>query len=494
MHDGRLSGRTGARLAAALFVACGGVTLTTPLLPGSPGMNQFGIFGISGLAMITGVITWFLPWHRWRPQASLWLVPVTLALIAAFNALAGTDTYRYSLFFMVNAMWIGATQPRGTCLKFSPLLSVAYLTPLALEERPAWAMVSALYAVPVCVAAGETLGWVTNQLHRAHLELQQANLALQQSEERFRSLVQNASDVVSVLDSTGMVSYITPAVESVMGRTEAETMGTGGMTWLHPDDRERAGIALADLVGKPGGTSSIEVRSRHGDGSWRWLELRATNLLHRPAVEGVVINYRDVTERKRLEQQLVHQATHDLLSGLPNRALLIDRIGQALARRQGAPVALLFLDLDNFKLVNDNLGHGPGDQLIVAVADRLQACSRPGDTVARLGGDEFTLLLDAVTDARDAVEVAERIQEQLRVPIVLDGREVVTSASIGIALHTGDDDTPEALLRRADLAMYRAKLNGKGRCEIFNPQTGPDGRLEQQTEILSATRDLRHAA
>jgi diguanylate cyclase (GGDEF)-like protein/PAS domain S-box-containing protein len=479
-----VSSRVAGRLAAALFVASGLITSTTPLVPAAADLNKSGVAALSVVCVLVGIVTWRLPWQRWPHHTTLWLVPVTLALIAGFNAMAGADTYRYSLFFVVSAMWIGATQPSGTCLRFSPVLAAAYLGPLLLGEHPVWARVSALYAVPVCVAAGETLGWVTSQLARAHL-------ALRRNEERFRALVQNASDVVLVTDAGGAIVYVSPAVEHVMGRSVSETIATHGLDMLHPDDRQRAAQALAELVSRPGGSTSMELRSRHTDGTWRWLETRATNLLHQPGVAGVVLNYRDVTERRELEQRLVHQASHDALSGLPNRVLLLERIGDALARRVDAGrIAVLFVDLDNFKVVNDSLGHAAGDQLIVAVAERLQACVRPGDTVARLGGDEFTLLLDGIDGACDAIGVAEQVQQQLAAPFVLSGQEVFAMGSIGIVLSTLEHDSPDVLLREADVAMYRAKSNGKGGWALYAPDMGAaaHARLELETALRLAVK------
>jgi diguanylate cyclase (GGDEF)-like protein/PAS domain S-box-containing protein len=479
--EGRVSNLVVGRVAAALFIASGLATVTTPLLPAPPDMNVLGVFSTCLAVVITGLVTWFLPWNRWGRSATLWLVPFTLLFIAIFNSLAGADTYRYTLFFTVSSMWIGATQPRWTCLRFAPLLVAAYVAPLAIGDHPAWAMVSALYAVPVCLAAGETLGWVTSQLERAHA-------ALGRSEERFRSLVQNASDAVCVLDARGITQYASPAVEHIMGRSQSSI----SFASLHPDDLDQTRAAFRNLIVQPGGsTTNIEVRSRHADGSWRWLELRLTNLLHQPSVAGVVVNYRDVTERRALEERLQFQASHDALSGLPNRASLLDRIGRALdGRRRENGIAILFLDLDNFKVVNDSLGHEAGDRLIVAVAARLLACLRPGDTAARLGGDEFTLLLEGIVDAQDAIHIAERVQEQLLVPIALDGQEVFATASIGIALSTAEHAGPDALLREADLAMYRAKSNGKGRWELFDPEMGSraGARLELETDLRGALK------
>jgi diguanylate cyclase (GGDEF)-like protein len=195
------------------------------------------------------------------------------------------------------------------------------------------------------------------------------------------------------------------------------------------------------------------------------------NLLEDPAVRGVVVNSWDVTERKVLEEQLRHQAFHDPLSGLPNRALFMDRLEHALARaeRRGNQVAVLFTDLDNFKIINDSLGHEVGDQLLVAVAERIKDCLRPEDTAARLGGDEFTILVEEVDGVRDAVRVAERIAESLQPPFSLDQHEVFSTTSIGIALSSPSQEQAADLLRHADLAMYRAKHKGKARYEVFEP-------------------------
>ncbi len=196
-----------------------------------------------------------------------------------------------------------------------------------------------------------------------------------------------------------------------------------------------------------------------------------TNLLQEPAVRGLVINSRDVTDRKALEEQLAHQAFHDSLTGIANRALFKDRLRQTVARagRRKEKPALLFFDLDGFKTVNDSLGHGIGDELLAAVATRLGPYVRGGDTMARLGGDEFAILLEDTEDAATAaVGVAERIIDALQAPFVLQNKEVFTSASIGIALLTGPEDA-DALLRNADIAMYMAKAAGKARYQLFNP-------------------------
>jgi diguanylate cyclase (GGDEF)-like protein len=184
-----------------------------------------------------------------------------------------------------------------------------------------------------------------------------------------------------------------------------------------------------------------------------------------------VVTFRDITERKALEQQLHHQAFHDLLTGLPNRALFLDRLEHALTRanRRDSKVAVLFTDLDNFKVINDSLGHIAGDQLLVAVAERLKTCLRPEDTVARLGGDEFTILVEDIASVGEVVQLAERIAEILQPPFALEEQEVFAALSTGIALNSPAQEQPADLLRHADLAMYRAKHRGKARYEVFEP-------------------------
>ncbi len=206
---------------------------------------------------------------------------------------------------------------------------------------------------------------------------------------------------------------------------------------------------------------------------------------------GRVWSFRDVTERKTAEMRLVHDAFHDALTSLPNRALFSDLLGRSIARarrREDYQFALLFLDVDRFKVINDSLGHIIGDQLLVAMARRLERCVRPGDTVARLGGDEFTLLLDDIVDTNDATRVAERILRELHLPFTLHGQEIFTSASIGIALSITGYDRPDDLLRDADIAMYRAKAMGKARYEVFD--TAMHARAVNQLQLET---DLRRA-
>jgi diguanylate cyclase (GGDEF)-like protein/PAS domain S-box-containing protein len=289
---------------------------------------------------------------------------------------------------------------------------------------------------------------------------------LQRSEERFRSLVRNASDGVIVLGDDGLIRYESPAVERILGRKPDDGVGRPVTAEVHPDDRAAVERRLGDLAATGGSEATFEFRTRHADGSWRTLEAIAKNLLEDPAVSGVVVNYRDITERKALEEQLRHQAFHDVLTGLANRSLFRDRLGHALDRaaRGARPTTVLYLDLDDFKAINDRLGHAEGDRLLVAVGDRLRAATRAGDTVARLGGDEFAIIIEE-TEPAEAEQAATRILEALVPPFDLGDRQVVARASIGIAIRTADGGDADELLRRADIAMYAAKARG-GECHV----------------------------
>ena len=292
------------------------------------------------------------------------------------------------------------------------------------------------------------------------------------SEERFRSLVQNSSDVVAVVGADGVAHYVSPAVERILGYKSENAIGRiiFKPPMMHPDAVDRVRELFAWLIRSPGASATLNCRLRHADGRWIHVEAVGRNLLDDPSIGGIVVNYRDVTERKTFEEQLRYQAFHDPLTNLPNRALFMDRLWHALdyMEHREKPVTVLFMDLDNFKLVNDSLGHEAGDLLLVSVAERLRGCLRPADIAARFGGDEFTILLETVTDASDAVRVAGRITQALKEPFILDGREVFVDTSIGIALATSGLERPTDLLRNADVALYRAKASGKAACEVFD--------------------------
>src|SRR5215203_189312 len=300
--------------------------------------------------------------------------------------------------------------------------------------------------------------------------------ALERLSHQHEKVLEAAGEGIFGLDLHGNVTFVNPAASDMTGWSTQDLLGRPVHNLLHhtkPDGapylREQCPIyaALED-----GATHSrdVEVFWRK-DGTSFPVEYTSTPILEDGEIVGAVVTFRDITERKALEQQLHHQAFHDPLSGLPNRALFMDRLQHALTRanRRGNKVAVLFMDLDDFKVINDSLGHKAGDQLLVAVAERLKACVRPEDTAARLGGDEFTILVEGVAGGDDVAQIAERIADILQPPIALEEQEVFATVSAGIALNSTAQEQPADLLRHADLAMYRAKHRGKARYEVFEP-------------------------
>ncbi len=319
----------------------------------------------------------------------------------------------------------------------------------------------------------------------------QASLALEGAglTEHFRSLVQNSSDVITVVGEDGIVRYQSPALERVFGHRPEELLGRSLGEMVHPDDAARVSRLLAETASQPGAGGSVEARWRDGDGTWRHAETFVNNLLQDPNVRGIVLNTRDVTERKELERELAHRALHDPLTNLANRALFREAVEKAMARmaRTGHSVTVVFLDVDDFKDVNDSLGHAAGDRLLETIAQRLSGCVRPYDVAARLGGDEFAVLLEGA-GAEVATGVATRIIEAMQSPITIDGLEISTHASLGIAVAESPTMGVDELLRNADVAMYRAKGRGKGRYEVYEPNL--DTSAMQRMELAA---DLRRA-
>ena len=314
---------------------------------------------------------------------------------------------------------------------------------------------------------------------------------LKESEERFRSLVQNASDIVTILEVDGTVRYVSPAVERIMGRQPEDIIGTSVFGSVNPDDRERAASIFASILATPRVQRSVEFQVLHADGSWRYLDSVVSNLVDDPSVRGIVVNSRDITDRKRTEERMSHLAQYDQLTGLANRGLFLDRLEQAIirAKRSSNLVALMFLDLDHFKDVNDTLGHNAGDELLKEVAARIKGRVRESDTVARLGGDEFAIILEDLPDAHSATLVAQGLLEDVSKPIFLDGSEITMSASIGIA--TRPPSEIEILPKDADVAMYRAKESGRNTYEFHTREMSAKAaeRLALRNQLRRASED-----
>ena len=319
--------------------------------------------------------------------------------------------------------------------------------------------------------------------------------SIRASERRLQGLVQNTHDMILICTAAGAITYQSPAAEGAWNYPAEGLLGKLLAGLAHPEDQPALWALWEQLrqappTGDEGATRTTELRVSDAGGNWRHAELVGTNCLHDSAVNGMVITIRDVTERKTFERQLTQQAFYDSLTGLPNRVLFRERFEQALARgsRHKDAVGLLFLDLDKFKVINDSLGHHVGDQLLTEAAARLRSCVRTQDTVARLGGDEFVIILETLAGEQDAVPVAQAIAHQFSRPFVLDGREVIVTASIGIAVSGAGREDVDNLLRDADIAMYRAKSDGRARHVVFHASMHTDSldRLELESDLRNA--------
>ncbi|MGH8243359.1 MAG: EAL domain-containing protein, partial [Steroidobacteraceae bacterium] len=408
------------------------------------------------------------------------------AAIAAFAVAAHLDYLRSER----RAPPMDAAE-RGSPL--APLTPYAALTLagsalLALHEG-SFAEPAGLIAWVVCIAAG--LLFARQAIATALSVAAQSGLAVRSAEARFNALIRNTADVIAIVTSDGTITYVTPTAERIFGFLAQDLIGQRLEELVAFDDRAHLREFLAQSLASAGSSAFMEARVPRGDERQRVVEIHGTNMESEPAIGGRLLNLRDTTDRKVMEEQLKRMALHDPLTLLANRSLFRDRVEHAVAvsKRNGRGVAVMFVDLDNFKRINDSLGHAMGDRVLHKSAQRLVKATRSGDTVARLGGDEFAVLLENLIAREQVFEIASRIVASLQESLGLPGADMRVAASVGVAF-SGPDDGVEELMRNADVAMYAAKSAGKGRYMIFEPsmQHAASERREMETELDKAIR------
>jgi len=418
---------------------------------------------------------------------SVFVAPLHLFAIAAFAVAAHIDYLRTER----RPPPMGAAE-RGS--PFAPLMPYAALMfagyALLMLHSGSFSEPAGLIAWVVCIAAG--LLFARQVFATARAVAVQTGLATRSAEARFNALIRNTADVIAIVTAAGRISYVTPTAERIFGRAAQDLIGQQLDDLVSFDDRLRLREFLARDLAADGASANIEARVPRGDDKQRVVEIHGTNMDSEPAIGGRLLNLRDTTDRKGMEEQLKRMAFHDPLTLLGNRTLFRDRVEHAVAvsRRNGRGVAVMFVDLDNFKRINDSLGHAQGDRVLSKSAQRLVKATRTGDTVARLGGDEFAVLLENLMSKDQVIEIASRIVASLQESLDLPGLDMRVAASVGVAFAALDEGVEE-LMRNADVAMYSAKAQGKGRYVVYEPamQRAASRRQELEAEIHTAMNE-----
>ena len=450
------------------------------------------LLNVSVMAASTFVTAWVTRLWMGAPEVGLAQADTRTFIIAL--CLMGVTQYVVNSGMVATGLALKTGQPVWqTWRKYFLWTSITYFvgaaaSGLIIKLISVAGFTAFLVATPIIAVV-----YLTYQTYLRNIETAERHVAaLQESEERFRSAFDYAAIGMALVSPEGRWLQVNRSLCEIIGYTEAELLRMSFQEITHSEDRATVLGHVEKLLAGDIPTYQTEKRYFHKEGHEVWIFLSISRVADaQPGSARLIFQIQDITDRKRAEQQLLHDAFHDTLTGLPNRALFIDRLKLTLARakRLGAhQFAVLFLDLDRFKVINDSLGHMIGDQLLVGIARRLETCLRPGDTVARLGGDEFTILLEDINDIKEAVAVATRVEKELSLPFNLGGHEVFTTVSIGITPSTTGYERPEDVLRDADTAMYRAKSLGKSRHEVFDKEMHADA-----VSLLHLETDLRRA-
>ncbi len=438
--------------------------------------------GIAAAGAAAGTFALIAPWERWSVRAPLWLLVPGLASLS-YASLLDPEPYVLTLSLVVIAVWSGLFQPRFTLLWLSPVLAATFYIPLRHSDRLDVPLVATAVVIGVAVVVGESIAVLRLRLDRAQQEL------LAGKERRTAALVQRSGDTVIVFDEAGLITYVSPAAALTFGYDPAEMEGQSVLEFMvdRVDQQQRPDWASlwTEAAVSTANEEVVQTRVRHADGHWVEVETIGQDHSADPDVRGFVYTIRDVSARRQLERKLEQQAFFDDLTGLPNRVQLVTHLTAELQR--GTALAVLFIDLDGFKAINDSAGHDVGDELLRVVARRLQAAlDGHGHLLARLGGDEFVVALPT-SDPELADGTARRILDAVEDPIQLGPRTVAITASIGVAIDAAGESA-EDLIRAADTAMYVAKSNVMDRVAAYQPAMRIDlvRRLRTETELREA--------
>jgi len=416
-------------------------------------------------------------------------VPLRLFALAIFALAAQLDYLRNGRRAPpMNAAELGS--PLAPLAPYIALMLAGFA--LLIQQSGTLDEPAALIATVVCLSA---VLLFARQAIATGLEVAiQTGLATRSAEARFAALIRNTADVIAIVAKDGTIRYVTATAERVFGQAAEALIGRPIAELVAFDDRARLRDYLDRDLAQPGAAATFEARIPRADDKQRIVEIYGTNMEEEPAIGGRLLNLRDMTDRKGMEEQLRRLAFHDPLTLLANRSLFRDRVEHAVtvSKRNGRGVAVMFVDLDNFKKINDSFGHAQGDRVLHKSAQRLVKSTRTGDTVARLGGDEFAVLLENLTGKEQVVEIAARIVASLQESLELPGPDLRVTASVGVAFAEPEEGVEE-LMRNADVAMYSAKAQGKGRFTIYEPamNRAASKRQELETEIAAALAEAQ---
>jgi diguanylate cyclase (GGDEF)-like protein/PAS domain S-box-containing protein len=475
--DGSLSRVVSGRVASMALIVASVLVVASELVdPGS--YSRTSVLLVGGLTLVVGIATWWIPWARLPRRTVLWMVPFALVAVDLGYVYADRNGFNYAVTFVIIFVLVGLTQLRWTSAKMAPLLAAAYLLPLLMApgNLSTVGLGSGLFVIPVCILLGETAAWGMSRLAEATEEIAEG-------EESIRQLFEEAPIGISRMGIDCRLIEVNRAFAEIVGYAPAELVGVELRVLTHPDDLEATQVLVGKLIAGEVDRFRFEKRYIHAEGRPVWVSVNGSIVRDAQGEPLFLIGQiEDVTERRALREELALTAVTDPLTGLPNRALFMEHLESALRRTEGTGhrIALMFLDLDRFKLVNDGIGHDAGDRLLKRVGQRLQGALRSGDMLARFGGDEFTVLCE-VSGESEVLDIVGRLRQAMATPVAEPDFEQFVSLSIGVALSTTVSMVPSVLLRCADVAMYQAKHLGPGRFVIYEDQDEGDAGRNLRT-------------